>query len=238
MLKVLASGQSNMSGRGTNGPLFSTCDSRVTVWNNTNELGANGSAFVAPPAETNAPWDSSGGNNLALWFCDRAAKELQETVKLVLVAVGATAISGWHPTSPGAVYSEIDAVMTASSLGAADVFLWHQGESDVGSEGSYAAAFATFIAALRSDGFLGASAPVIIGGLDSDSSYDTMNTTLAGIADDETTYFTSLEDLPSSTPHFTGPALHTIGQRYWAEYRKHIGFPRVNAPGGLSSLGF
>src|SRR5690349_5440754 len=64
ILKILATGSSAISGYGTGGPSPLTCDSQVQVWNNTNELGADGTEFIAPPDFGNPPWHSGGGNNM------------------------------------------------------------------------------------------------------------------------------------------------------------------------------
>ncbi|MDO9381822.1 MAG: sialate O-acetylesterase [Hyphomicrobiaceae bacterium] len=228
---VLACGQSNMRGGAgsTGGPAFSGMRN-VTVWNNTNEGGANGTAFVSPPAATSPPWDVSGGNNLAAWFCHRLAFETGEPVKLILVCKGGLPISAWSPTTPGEQWSEIAAVCTAAAAGPADIFLWHQGEDDIlagTAEATYKAAFLALIAALVSAGYLKSDAQQIVGGL----RYPGSDAFLQNLASEN-----ALIEYASDTPyadydgtHFTGPGLYQFGyEGYWNAYSRLTG-PKIIA---------
>lgn len=117
-MNILAVGQSNMRGGAgaQDGPRLNTIDARVLVWNNTQDNGPDGTAFISPPIQGNVPWGTgslSGANNLAGWFCHRAAQELQEGIKLVLVAKGGSAVSLWDPDT-GVNYQHVDSAYTAS----------------------------------------------------------------------------------------------------------------------------
>lgn len=235
MLKVLALGQSNMSGRGSGGRSPLECDPRVEVWNNTNEQGADGTAFVAPPDFGNSPWDANGGNNLALWFCHRASQELQDDVRLVLVSKGGTTLAEW--SSSGTMYTEASGVHAVSGLGPADVLLWHQGESDRPSADGgtgisttdYKTNFLAMLSSLQSDGLLAVGSPTIVGGLylPTAGNIDTALQELASENDD--IYYAGITDLQSSDGiHFSGASLYHLGlYRYWDQYRSRLGFPRI-----------
>ncbi|WP_456489620.1 sialate O-acetylesterase [Marinobacter nauticus] len=243
MLKVLALGQSNMSGRGSGGRSPLECDSRVEVWNNTNELGADGTAFISPPDFGNSPWDANGGNNLALWFCHRAAQELQTDVRLVLVSKGGTTLAEWGPS--GIMYTEASGVHSASGLGPADVLLWHQGESDRPSSNGgtgippadYKTNFLAMLSSLKNDGLLAANAPAIVGGLYLPTAGN-IDTALQELANEnDGVYYAGITDLKTSDGiHFAGASLYHLGfYRYWNQYRDRLGFPRISGDIGLVS---
>lgn len=222
---VLATGQSNMLGAGEGGLAMDSAP--VTVWNNTNDLGANGTAWIPSPAEGNSPWRTAGGNNLALWFCARLARETNEEVRLILVAKSGTPIADWAPPS-GILYAEILAVWAAANPGrAADVYLWHQGEGDsLTPEATYKAAWLNIRSSLISAGILSSSTLSVIGGLKTVS--DVKHQNLAAENADKIA-FAPASDLPvyDVTTHFTGSALCTLGyDRFWRAYASLTG-PKV-----------
>ena len=228
-LLVLASGQSNMNGAGTGGPLVSRIR-RVKAWNNVNNGGADGTAWVTPSAG-NPPLHVSGYNNLAIWFCHRLALETDQDVRLVMVSYGGKAISAWSPTAPGEMWSELVAVCTAAGIGPADIFLWHQGEQDAilgTSSASYQAQFVAMTDALEASGYLKPTAPRIVGGLCSHD--DTMLQELAA-ANPLVSYAGKPDPAANQGDdvHFTGQALAYFGtELYWRQYAAHVG-PRVLA---------
>jgi hypothetical protein len=132
-IKVFASGQSNMLGAGTGGPAMSGVSANVSVWNSVAPLGSIGNAFVtASAAQAAGTFQFTDRNNMAVWFCDKLARTLLDTVTLALVARNGSAISLWSPdevTTP--LFQRCVNVWTATGQGPADVFLWHQGESDL-----------------------------------------------------------------------------------------------------------
>lgn len=234
---VLSTGQSNDLGRYEGGTAFSLA-TNVTAWNNVNPLGSNGTAFVTP-TESSPPFNSTGGNNLALWFCRRMAQELNEAVELILVARDSSDLTYWNPTT-GTIYQEIEDVHAATGRGAADVLIWHQGEGGNGATGEfdhlYKADWITMRNALRTAGILKNDAPSILGGLQGTRIGGARDMYLQELADENAdVYYASSEGLTDGgdTLHFSGPALYTFGYfRYWEQYRKHIG-PRASINGNL-----
>lgn len=230
---ILSSGQSNAVGKGTYGksPLYA--DSRVLVWNNANQVNDVGDSFISPPDFSNDPWDPLGGNNLFVWFADRAAKELNTDVKLMTVAQSALGISYWDPTGSANMYTRIVANHSAAGIDPADVFLWHQGESDGTAydntpPADYKTAFLAVIAAMKTDGVLAADAVVIVGELRMASAAG-INAALQELAsENEFIYFASAGGLNTyDGVHYEGASLYDFGyNRYWGEYRSHLGFPR------------
>lgn len=230
---ILSSGQSNAVGRGLYGKSPADADSRVTVWNNVNDADNVGSAFIAPPDFSTPPWSSNGGNNAFVWFADRAAKELNEAVKLINVANGGLSIANWNPANPNNMYTRILANYAASSVPSADIFLWHQGEND-GTGGdstsvaSYKAQFLTLIAALRTSGVIKTDAPIIVGELRS-SNASSINTAFIELAAENNLIYlaNSAGLIDYDGVHYEGASLHQFGfNRYWDKYREHIGFER------------
>jgi hypothetical protein len=224
---VFASGQSNMMGRGTGGPDPSSASSLVTVWNNGNELGVNGTAFISPPTFGNNPWSQSPfatGNNLSVWFCHRLAIETGESVKLVLCGKGGTAIDeGWDKDT-GTVYPEILDVWAATGLTEpADIFLWHQGDGSTDTSG-YTSSWQAMRLNLISDGILSADTACVLG--ECRASAETANPKYHNIAATTPNCYVAdqsgLRDYDGI--HFTGNSLYQFGyERYWAAYARHRG---------------
>lgn len=230
---ILSSGQSNAVGRGLYGQSPVKADSRVTVWNNVNDTDNVGSAFISPPDFTVAPWSSNGGNNAFVWFADRAAKELEEDIKLINVAYGGLPISNWNPLNTNNMYTVIESNFIASGVESADIFLWHQGEND-GTGGdntpaeTYKSAFLTLVQSLKTDGIIKSDAPVIVGELRSTNAAH-INTALIELAAaNELIYFAPADGLIDyDGVHYEGASLQSLGyNRYWDQYRSHIGFTR------------
>lgn len=245
MFKVLATGQSNMLGRGFGGESPIKADSRVQVWNNRNEVSSTvGDAFIAPPAFGDRPWEETNdANNPAIWFCDRAAKELDDEVRLVFVAQGGRPISRW--ARGDTLYNNIENSYTASGLDPADVLLWAQGESDgtcasctnIG-KAAYKSAFLTVVSNLRQDGFLAQDAPVIIGEIRWFEAQD-INEALIELAQENANiFFAPSEGMRDyDDVHYEGASLVHLGRyRYWEQYRDKIGFERISGsvtPAGI-----
>lgn len=217
-LTILASGQSNMCGRGIGGPSPLTADSRVQVWNNVNELVSDGTAFISVPDFANPPWYHGGANNLALWFADAAARELGEDVKLVLVCKGAQPISLWR--SDGEMYLAIKRIYQLTGLPPADVFLWHQGESNsTTAQCTYKLEFLNLLSRLRADGILAYNAPTIVGELRKASASDTSAALRQLATAHPDILFADADGIPDfDGTHFTGQGLYEFGLRYWEKY--------------------
>ncbi len=238
-MRVLCTGQSNALGRGIKGPDPTTTSPKVTVWNNQNEVDDAGTQFIAPPTFANNPWSSNGGNNLGLWFCDRAAKELNEDIFYTVVADGGEPVAEWDKAT-GKMYARIVSVFNAQSQSAADALLWHQGENDGGvlTTAQYKAAFLDVIANFRADGIIANDAPVITGELSeiNNPANADINLAFSELAEEnELIYFALADGLTVyDGVHYEGASLYSFGcSRYWDKYREHVGFPRVNGDLGL-----
>lgn len=227
---VLSTGQSNTRGRYPGGPPFSQA-SRVRVWNNVNPLGANGTAFVVPSEGAN-PFNPDGSSSMPLWFCHRMSQELNDDVRLITVSRDSSDLTFWNP-STGAVYQELIAVYAASGQPAADVLIWHQGESGNGATGEldtvYKQDWLTMRNAMRAAGILKNQAPCIVGGLQGVRIGGARDLNLQQLAAEQPdVYYASSADLDDGGDglHFSGSALYVFGYfRYWEQYRLHIGPP-------------
>lgn len=161
---ILIMGQSNAIGR-DDAPI--TTSSAVTVWNNQNDIStlANvGSAYVAPNL-SNAPFVNGKANFGVAAMSYMAEMSNGEPHRMILVAKGATPIDQWMSGSgtPGAMYSRMQAVLTAAGVGKVDAFFWHQGEDDESNTSTYQGKWNNLVARMQSDGVIDASTPIVIG---------------------------------------------------------------------------
>lgn len=222
-LTILATGQSNACGRGTGGPSPLTANPLVQVWNNANELISDGNAFIAVPGFGNPPWHSGGANNMFLWFAHKAASELNTDVRLVLVCRGARSLETWG--EGGELYTAMKRIYQLTGDPPADVFLWHQGESDIDESACwYKTKFLNLLARMRADGLLKYDAPAIVGTIAEDG-----EDLAAEIAFNNNLYdlalahpdilFVNADDIPlHDTKHFSGWGLYHLGIKYWDKY--------------------
>lgn len=226
-IRVFASGQSNMLGRGTGGPTLDGVSPSVRVWDNVNPLGSNGTSFTtAAAAQAGGTFQLTDRNNLAVWFCDKLARAQFEDVDLTLVARASSSIQLWAPTeTTSPMLQECIDVWAATNQGVpADVFLWHQGENNsvTTPHASYIAAFDTLLANLRAGGVIGPSTIVLTGGiLEGDSNRTRFNRgALMQMARRERHGHASSYSMTSSDgAHFDGPSLVALGaRRYYAAY--------------------
>lgn len=213
-IKVFASGQSNMLGRGAGGPSFSGVSSDVRVWNNINPLGANGTSFVtASAAQAAGVFQETDRNNMAVWFCDKLARTQFDTVDLTLVALGGGQIAYW---APGAMtwpmLSECISVWAATGQEPADVFLWHQGESDL-TNSTYRTQFKQLVANLIEGGVLKPSTVIVLGGIAEDGAPEVAfnRNKLQTLCGKKTAFANSHLAPTYDTVHFTGQGLYYFG---------------------------
>lgn len=226
-LKVFVSGQSNSLGRNTGGPDWSTISADVRVWNNVNPLGANGSAFTtAALARAGGTFENLDRNNFAVWFCHRLANETGDTVDMTIVSRGASQIELWDPaevTFP--MLDECIDVWTATGQGPADIFLWHQGEGNVGDDyATYSAKFFALLSNLEAGGVIDSNTVVIVGELSNTGADDKVvfnNEVLRLIGESAPRRACALSTLlpTDDGTHFTGDALYWFGyDRYYKAY--------------------
>ena len=223
-IKVFASGQSNMLGRGTGGPALSGVSANVRVWNNINPLGANGTAFVtAAAAQAAGVFQDTDKNNLAVWFCDKLARTQSDTVDLTLVALGGAQIAYWDPAEvTWPMFNECVSVWTATAQGPADVFLWHQGEADVATDpAEYMSQFGDLVQNLVNAGVLSTATKIILGGIAEDTQQDLSfnSRSLLPLCGSGTAYASSYQLGTTDGAHFTGQGLYLLGSRgYFSAY--------------------
>lgn len=231
---ILADGQSNMCGRGTGGPAFSIAQN-VEVWNNVNELGANGTAFVVPSVGS-PPFDANDGNNLALWAAHRIAAATGDDVRMVIICRGGTSIDQWIDGSgnPGPMLLEAAAVYQASGLPPAEVMLRHQGETDKNEDPAWwDARTMASIQWLRDNDIIEEDAPVFLGGLYHTGAAAITNRMKVIAAREPLVYYVPHDGLPQAgdNVHFSGEGLARFGYRYAAAYLHSVGYsadPDIN----------
>ncbi len=122
--KLLIPGQSNAAGV-YGGGNEATTDARVTVWNDVAWVLAtkdNTHDQYQNPTFTNA-------NNVGFAFAKAFAQKTGRPVKLIVSALGGTAISTF--VSGQSQWTRITNQLTASAIGRIDAILWVQGEADI-----------------------------------------------------------------------------------------------------------
>jgi hypothetical protein len=223
-VRVFVSGQSNALGRGTGGPLWNRISSNVRVWNNANPLGSLGDSFVsAEQARQAGTFEHLNRGNFAVWFCDRLARASLDSVDMTLVAVGGSPISRWSPQeSEFPILPHIVDVWEATGQAPADVFLWHQGESDVQAPDGWGAAFDAVVSNLTAAGVINDQAAIIVGGIVENSKERSAfnRQHLFRAATRHRGAFASSHGLTAyDGAHFTASGLKRLGTRYFNAYR-------------------
>ncbi len=224
---VFVSGQSNSLGRDTGGPAWASITG-VRVWDNANPLGANGSAFRTP-VNTRAiygTFEFTDRNNAAVWFCRRLAQYLSETIDMTIVARGGTAISGWAPGDSVGMLQECLDVWAATGQGPADIFVWHNNESNSGTSATgYRDAWLALAANLEAGGVIGPNTKILLVGTPEDNAARVAanrNSLGAIVAADPRCTITLSDGLSTYDGlHFTGDALYVLGaHRIFDAYMK------------------
>lgn len=221
-IKVFASGQSNMLGAGTGGPAMSGVSANVSVWNSVAPFGSVGSAFVtASAAQAAGTFQFTDRNNMAVWFCDKLARTQFDTVTLALAARNGSSINLWSPsevTNP--MFDRCVDVWSATGQDPADIFLWHQGESDLTND-TYNEQFTQLVEDLIGASVISESTLILLGGL-SENDEDTKNFNLEKLQalSRKHTVFTESHLCPTyDTVHFTGQGLYQFGSnRLYSAY--------------------
>lgn len=216
---LLASGQSNMVGRGTGGSF--DISPLVKVWNNLNDIngtGSLGTAFVTPSLAAN-PF-VGGCNNMAVQAADDIARALNEDVRLIIVADGGQPIEEWYSGgSAKPMLTRIMLVLAASGVSRIDGFLWHQGEGDGNTPyATYESRFNAILRTIRDAGYISDTTPVVIG---ETSVGHAVNATLSQLdASSARIGLAHIANLPTQDgTHFTGASLVLAGAQYAAVYR-------------------
>lgn len=220
VVRILMSGQSNALGRGTGGPDFSGVDNSVRIWNNVNPLGSLGSAFVtAVSARSAGTFENNDTNNMGVWFASRLGPAVNDTVRMVLAARGATAISAWSPgNSVGMFEYTVNAWKAAYPSNAADIFIWHQGEGNTSTAPtSYISSFRNLIQNLKNQGVLNNNTKILLGGLSPDNTsriaFNVNVLEQMSLDYPDSFYADSFLTTTYDGTHFDGPSLYTMGNR-------------------------
>jgi hypothetical protein len=208
---IVASGQSNMTGRGVGGAW--DMPANLKLWNNENELSDSitgiGTQSIAP-TRGGVPFHGMD-NNLAIQAAGFWARQISDPVRLLLSGRGGRPISDWHDgVNVGPQLNRLLAVWGAASKPKWDYFLWHQGEN-----GTSVAGWNGMIAVLMDQGAIDADTPVVIGMLA--PQFTTSNAILEQIAGaDPRIRLARISDLPKEADgiHFSGPSLVTAGLAY------------------------
>lgn len=227
-IKVLAAGQSNMIGKpSTNVPNFSTVSPLVRVWNNVNPLGGVGSQFVtAAEARLAGTFQHTDRNTLSPWFADKLARTQYDSVDLTVVARGASSVSYWDPSEVNypMLAATVD-VWNATGQGPADVFLWHQGESDLDMPAEwYIATFESMVTNLKAANVLSDNSLILLGGLAETSAIPALFNrrvlmTLARKPNRGYARSTGLVTFDAGNTHFDSKSLTAFGaKRYYTAY--------------------
>lgn len=165
MKYFLASGQSNMVGRGAGGAF--SISPLVQVWNNRNDLSNLtylGDAWVDP--DRDQPPFVGSFNNVAVQAANHYALATGEQVRLVIVAKAGQAISQWHNgTSRQAMLTRITAVLGSAGVSGVDGFWWLQGagDNDEPLASAYQAKWNALVQCLTDDGLITSTTPIVIG---------------------------------------------------------------------------
>jgi hypothetical protein len=222
MKTILLMGQSQATGAGVGGVWG--IPSTVTVWNCTGDISSAttglGTAFVTPANMSAAPF--IGKNNLGVHACRYLASELEEDIRLVIVALSGTPIESWSNPG-GAMYARMQAVLAAADVSSVDAFLWHQGEANASNPAAYPAAFSALVSRLETDGYIDDETPIVIGEL---GIWQTgMNPVLRSIASASPRI--ALADIAcfptQDDGHFNGSSLVRAGLEYARELMKMPG---------------
>jgi hypothetical protein len=219
----LVSGQSNAIGVAVGG--FFDAAPTLHVWDNASllldSLPADyelnlGTQFIVPVLGS-PPFRDNGANNSFVAFGARLSRLIGQTVRLLIVPRGGTSIDLWSTTTTrGPMYTRMAAVMAAAGVTSVDGFLWHQGESDEATAGTYQARFSQLISFLQTDGYLTATTPIVVGTLS--PTCPNMNAVLRSLpaAFPGNLGVAEISDLPFEPDqlHLTGPAIVDAGYRY------------------------
>ncbi|MBX4921007.1 hypothetical protein HJA76_15045 [Rhizobium bangladeshense] len=216
-LTILAMGQSNALGNQAGG--LTTPFANVTVWNNQNDIEtlANlGTAFITPVLGA-VPFNTAAGpiNNMMVHAAKVIAKVAGRPVRLILVAEGGISIDKWINASnvKGPMYTRMQAVLAAAGISTpVDIFLWHQGEADNATSGTYQTRWNNLITALTTDGVINSGTAIAVG--ETALQYTNINPVLKTIADaDARVGLARLSNLnlAGDNTHFLGTSLVRAG---------------------------
>ncbi len=207
---VLASGPSNMMGRGPGGDWNMLTS--LKVWNNRNELDGLtdlGSSFI--PTKRGAVPFHGQDNCLGVQAANFIAQQTSEQVRLVLTGHGGYGISHWHDgTTRGPQLLRMSAILARARVIHADYFLWLGGGQGITVEG-----FMGMVTALRTDRVIGNFTPIVIGTVS--PQYVDENATVREIAaGDPAIRLAELDGIPTLEDdiHVTGPGCVTSGLIY------------------------
>jgi hypothetical protein len=215
MITILAMGQSNALGNQAGGPDFSSPS--VPVWNSQGDIDTLvnlGTAWV-PMQIGQQPFNTAGAiNNMMAHAANWIEITSGDTVRLILIAMGSQSIDKWTNSSGtrGALYSRMQAVLAAAGVTTpVDVLLWHQGEADNATSGTYAARWSATLSNLTTDGVIDGGTRIALG--ETSPSSANVLPVLRSLAS-ASTKVACLSVLPCAADniHFTGASLSESGR--------------------------
>ena len=230
MHAFLMLGQSNMAGRGEFADVEPIVNRncymlRMGRWQKMSEpINPDRAIFTG---------EFHSGVSLGASFADDVSRTLGWRVGLIPCADGGTRLAQWMP---GELLFDHAVMMASLAARTAKIegILWHQGESDCGTEegiATYAENFKVMIAALRAA--LGANVPLFIGELSERTGarwgggkgHDRMNGVFKLLAQEmpNTTLIPAAElDLKPDELHFNAASLRVLGSRYAEAFLKQM----------------
>jgi hypothetical protein len=234
----ILAGQSNMAGRGLVEPKDTIPNERILTINNSGEL-----ILAKEPLHFYEPVMS--GLDCGMSFGRRLLNHIPDSVYILLIptAVGGSSISQWindsHHRNVSLFSNFSEKVKTAQEYGMIKGILWHQGESDTGSNETiekYGSQLEILMKMFRNEvGNL--SLPIFIGELGSfsksDENWQAINSKIRDYAaSDSNAYVIITKDLKDKgdQTHFNSKGQRKIGKRFAKEFRKanNLSFSNVN----------
>lgn len=226
-IPILATGQSNMWGKGTGGDSWAPVRANVRAWNNPSIAvpGTGWSGIVRSHAPFRIPpGEETGANCLAAVFCNRlGADRPDDEVRLVLAAKPGQDVLQWSDVDSGVCFQSVVDRYTESGLAPAQILLWQQGEADclAGTPvGTYKSRFYAWTQSAKQAGILAYNALLLVGGIaEIKTGWAAFNQN--AIAALSGTHYVAPPNayVMADDVHFTGPGLDVFGDRYIAAYQ-------------------
>ena len=224
---MIAMGQSNMVGIGTDGGDLNV-DTRVQTWNAVSKtwIVANPSnSLITDPLFSNY---HTNHNNLAFHFAKQIAEDYDVEVRLLIVAKSGANIGQWVLfENDSSLYDVMRNNLTNSNTNEVDCILWHQGESNsFGYPSEYADSLNLLLDKLRAEPEIDLATPFVAGELIEGTTHDLRNDVyfnFEGFINDEYAVVAKLHELPGiadDVVHFNGSSLVIAGrERYFEAFQ-------------------
>ncbi len=228
---LVAGGQSNMFGSGQGGD--TAIDPNVMAYDYINGEIVVADYDAAPAGGTGIKPEGTTYNNLYFPLANDLAAELDRPVLVVTHAVPGTTMSMWNEDEAdpeaGALWrdlnTDVENALTAIGQDKADLFVWHQGESDFTMDpAQYEQEFMEFVAQVRATEWGGDDLAFLAGELSRQGDNYHMNEALQNIETTETdpnlgfVSSVGITTFGTNNIHFDGEGLVEFGHRYFDAY--------------------